>query len=649
MGAIKNNWDTIAATQYLLESTMPHTTPDQQQGHYRYDPTQVRQAGSARIFPHAGQDGTVQYILSELRHNLVKQGQLSQPLTLLLEQFEAGTRNLEETWAKLTTLLVDFEIFQSGLFNFNLPPDEQFNVDFVRLRREMGKAVTAARQAAEDNLLDPRSTFYQTLEQHNRPRPKVAEIHDCDGGLSDREFAYQRLVGPNPMSLRRVVDRSELHRWQTSCVRSNGEAIDFDQAASQNRLFVLDYPALQFAPADLQVGRYVGSPRALFYQGSHGLEPLLIQLEAGGKIAAPGDADEWMRSKLYVQVADITQHELLTHLCFTHLAMEAFAIATPRQLPANHPFSRLLKPHFRFLLAINTRGNAILLGEGAAIDKLMAPTRAASLSLMNRAYRERSFESYAYPQDLSDRGVEPEFLPEYPYRDDARLLWEAIERYVTAYLHRYYADDQAVQQDIDLQNWAAELGAPLNTRSKNEFAQAPDWIPQDIAAQVGLSVEELPDFPRVPGFPTSQNPGEIKTLQQAIAVATQVIFTCSAQHAAVNFSQFDYFGYVPNAPLAAYTQPDVPASLKQLLPPPEQELGQMELTFALSGVLYSRLGSSDMMQFTDLGDVQILNQFQSELQKIEQEIANRNQHRLSKFGSDYPYLLPSRIPNSINI
>ncbi|WP_448284423.1 lipoxygenase family protein [Phormidesmis priestleyi] len=628
---------------------MPHTTPDQQQGHYRYDPTQVRQAGSARIFPHAGQDGTVQYILSELRHNLVKQGQLSQPLTLLLEQFEAGTRNLEETWAKLTTLLVDFEIFQSGLFNFNLPPDEQFNVDFVRLRREMGKAVTAARQAAEDNLLDPRSTFYQTLEQHNRPRPKVAEIHDCDGGLSDREFAYQRLVGPNPMSLRRVVDRSELHRWQTSCVRSNGEAIDFDQAASQNRLFVLDYPALQFAPADLQVGRYVGSPRALFYQGSHGLEPLLIQLEAGGKIAAPGDADEWMRSKLYVQVADITQHELLTHLCFTHLAMEAFAIATPRQLPANHPFSRLLKPHFRFLLAINTRGNAILLGEGAAIDKLMAPTRAASLSLMNRAYRERSFESYAYPQDLSDRGVEPEFLPEYPYRDDARLLWEAIERYVTAYLHRYYADDQAVQQDIDLQNWAAELGAPLNTRSKNEFAQAPDWIPQDIAAQVGLSVEELPDFPRVPGFPTSQNPGEIKTLQQAIAVATQVIFTCSAQHAAVNFSQFDYFGYVPNAPLAAYTQPDVPASLKQLLPPPEQELGQMELTFALSGVLYSRLGSSDMMQFTDLGDVQILNQFQSELQKIEQEIANRNQHRLSKFGSDYPYLLPSRIPNSINI
>ncbi|KAM3091072.1 lipoxygenase family protein [Phormidesmis sp. 146-35] len=629
---------------------MPHISPEQQQGHYRYDPTQLYEAGSARIFPHAGQDGAVQYILSELRRNLVQQGQLSQPLTVLLEQFEAGTRTLEETWAKLTTLLVDFEIFQSGLFNFNLPPDEPFNVDFVRLRREMGKALTAAKEAAEDSLPgSQRSTFYQTLEQHDRPRPKVVEIHERDGGLRDQEFAYQRLAGPNPMSLRRVMDRAELHRWQASCVRSDGEAIDLEQVAGQNRLFVLDYPALQFAPADLQVGRYVGSPKALFYQGSQGLEPLLIQLETGGKITAPGEADEWMRSKLYVQVADITQHELLTHLCFTHLAMEAFAIATPRQLPANHPFSRLLKPHFRFLLAINTRGNAILLGEGAAIDKLMAPTRGASLALMNRAYRERSFESYAYPQDLSDRGVESEFLPEYPYRDDARLLWEAIERYVTTYLNRYYEDDRAVQQDLYLQNWAAELGAPLNTRSKDEFAQAPGWIPQDIAAQVGLSIEELPDFPRVPGFPTSQNPGEIKTLQQAIAVATQVIFTCSAQHAAVNFSQFDYFGYVPNAPLAAYTQPDVPASLKQLLPPPEQELGQMELTFALSGVLYSRLGNSDVMEFADLGDVKILHQFQTELQAIEQEISTRNHQRLSKFGADYPYLLPSRIPNSINI
>ena len=630
----------------------------QQQGHYRYDPTQISQAAPARIFPHAGEDGALRYILSELRHNLLERGQLSAPLTWALEQIESGDHTLNETWLKLTTLLVDFEVFQSDLFNFDLPSNEQFNVEFVQLRRKMGSALNDAEKAAKkvadhqpNSAQAQRLKFYQTLEEQGRSRPKIIKIHNRDGGLSDREFARQRLAGPNPTSLQRVSDRADLADWQGDQVcTSNGTALTLEEATHQNRLFLLDYPYLKFAPAELQIGRYVGSPKALFYRGDQGLEPLLIQLEPSGKTYTPtSDADDWMRAKLFVQVADITQHELLTHLCYTHLAMEAFAIATPRRLPSNHPVYRLLKPHFRFLLAINTRGNAILLGEGAAIDTLMAPTREASIAVMNRAYRDRPFESYALPTDLKQRGVGAEFLSDYPYRDDAQLLWDAIDRYVTAYLQRYYKDDLAIQQDPNLQAWSAELGAPLNTRSRVEFAHAPDWISPEIAAQAGLSIDELPDYPRVPGFPTMQNPGTIATLQQLIDATTQIIFTCSAQHAAVNFSQFDYFGYVPNAPLAAYTQPDVSASLKEMLPKPAQDLAQMKLTFALSGIIWSRLGSDEIMQFLDQGDRAILHQFQADLQSIETEIQTRNRARDRDTGIDYPYLLPSRIPNSINI
>ena len=636
---------------------MSQRSLQQQQGHYRYDPTQLSQAAPARIFPHAGEDGVLQYILTELRHNLVERGQLSPPLTWALEQIESSDYQLNETWLNLTTLLVNFEIFQSDLFNFYLPPNEQFNVEFVQLRRQMGEALNAADKAAKKlNLREAaqvqRLQFYQTLEEHGRSRPKIIKIHERDGGLSDREFARQRLSGPNPTSIKRVCDQENLSNWQGDrvCSLSNGEAISLDTAADQNRLFLLEYPLLKFSPAELQIGRYVGSPKTLFYRSERGLEPLLTQLESGGKIYAPtSDADDWMRSKLFVQVADITQHELLTHLCYTHLSMEAFAIATPRRLPANHPVYRLLKPHFRFLLAINTRGNAILLGKGAAIDTLMAPTRDASIAVMNQAYRDRSFESYALPTDLKHRGVEAEFLSDYPYRDDAQLLWDAINRYVTAYLQRYYPDDIAIQQDAHLQAWVAELGAPLNTRSRTEFAQAPDWISPEIAAEVGLAITDLPDYPRVPGFPSHQNPGTIATLQPLINAATQIIFTCSAQHAAVNFSQFDYFGYPPNAPIAAYTQPDVSAPLSEMMPNPAQDLAQIELTFALSGVLWSRLGSDDIIQFVDQGDRAILHQFQADLRMIETEIQTRNRIRDRDTGIDYPYLLPSRIPNSINI
>jgi arachidonate 15-lipoxygenase len=619
---------------------------NQSQGHYRYDPSTLKAEGPARIFPHNGADGVVQYIATKFSQNLVDQGQLSAPWILLLEQLEAFTKTADETWLKFATLFADLKIFQSDWFNFTLPPGEQFNSDFMKLRREMGMGLNAATEAAKsvaaspNRLVEQRILFYQALETHGRTRPKLLAIHERDRGLSDTEFARQRLAGPNPAMIYRVQDKDVI------ATLTHPALTDLVQ---QNRLFLAEYPLLNLAPAELQVGRYVGSPKAVFQSGDRGLEPIGIQLEAGGKTFTPADGDDWMRAKLFVQVADVTQHELITHLCYTHLAMEAIAISTPRQLPENHPVYRLLRPHLKFLLAINTRGNAILLSEGAAIDNLMAPTRAVSLSLINKAFRQKSFPDYAFPRDIQQRGVTAEFISDFPYRDDAQLLWCAIYNYVSAYLNQYYASDAVVVADSYLQAWAAELGAPLPTRSRSEYAQAPGWIPSAIAQQAGMQIDEFPDYARIPDFPNANHPGQILALQELIDVAAIVIFTSSAQHAAVNFSQFDYFGYAPNSPFAAYTRPDVPVPLSEMLPSAEKELGQMELAFALSGIRFSRLGSSEMIRFVDQGDRKILGHFQADLDAIESEIRSRNQQRIIDSGVDYPYLLPSLIPNSINI
>lgn len=646
-----------------------HHSPIERQGQYRYDPSCLEQKGPARIFPYAGEDGTLRYLADKLRQTLLERGQLSQPWSLLLQQFEQGLKKLDQTWNQVATLLADWEIFQSGWFNWSLPPDEQFSASFVQGRRSMAEALLAAKKAVEtasgaeqctlaEQRQAQRSHFYRALEAHGRIRPVVCQIHEREQGLSDQEFVRQRLAGQNPMVIRRIQSAEQLapYAWaRQSYPLENGTAIDFVQATTEHRLFVADYPLLQhLTAADLQPGRYVGSPIAVFYRSDTGLEPVLIQLEPGNVVTpswAGGNADDWMRSKLYVQTADVTHHELIDHLCDTHLAMEAFAIATPRQLPATHPVYQLLSPHLHFLLAINTRGNTILLGEGAAIDKLMAPTRAASISLINQAYRERSFQDYALPTNLKRRGLEPDCLPDFPYRDDAILLWEAISRYVTHYLQRYYQDDRAVQQDPYLQAWAAELGAPLSSRPRSEFPTAPDWVPKELLVHTGLDVESLPADARIPGFPvalTGQQ-GTLASLQQLIDVVTQVIFTCGPQHAAVNFSQFDYVGYVPNAPLALYSRPDRLTSIEDLLPPQQQDLEQMELAFALSGIRWGRLGSSDLIRFADAGDQKILAQFQAELIGIENKISARNRKRRQEQGVEYPYLLPSRIPNSINI
>ncbi|MBW4692062.1 MAG: hypothetical protein KME27_09870 [Lyngbya sp. HA4199-MV5] len=632
-----------------------HVSPTEQQGHYRYDPTALDQQGPARLFPHAGEDGVWRYVLTQLRHNLLAEGQLSEPLSLVLHQLEETHQTAAKAWAQLATLLVDFKVLQSGWFNANLPPNEQFDTAFVRERRTMTTILLAAKMAAKlhADTVARRSQFYQVLEDLGRIRPVVSHILERDGGLSDREFARQRIAGQNPMMLRQIqqADQPLLQTWAEHVIGES--SVDLIQAAAANRLFVADYPLLaQLTPADLQAGRYVGSPIAVFHCTDTGLEPVLIQVEPG-RLVTPTqtEVDRWMQAKLFVQTADVTYHELIVHLCDTHLAMEAFAIATPRQLPKTHPVYRLLRPHFRFLLAINTRGNTILLGEGAAIDSLLAPTRAASLNIINQAYRARSFQDYALPTVIAQRGLASEALPEFPYRDDALLLWEAIDRYVTQFLQRYYPDDQAVRQDPYLQAWAAELGAPLNSRPSGEFPQAPSWLPSDWLQQTKLTPDPLPTYPRVPGFPPAvgAESGSLTSVQQLINIATQVIFTCGPQHAAVNFSQFDYVGYTPNAPLALYSRPDTASSLPQLLPNADQDLAQMELSFALSGIRWGTLGSSELMQFVDAGDRQALAQFQADLTAIEVKINDRNQQRLAESGVEYPYLLPSRIPNSINI
>ena len=642
-------------------------SPLESQGHYRYDPTALEQQGPARLFPHAGEDGLLRYIVTQLRRNAVAQGRLSEPWSLLLRQLERTNQTLDQVWSQVSTLLVDFKWLQSGWFNVTLPPNEQFNAAFVRERRTMTAVLLAAKTAAKIYATPAarRSQFYQVLETLGRARPVVSQIHERDGGLSDREFARQRLAGQNPMVLRQVrsSDQALLQVW-ADAVQAQGNPVDLVEAAAVKRLFVADYPLLQdLTPADLQPGRYVGSPIAVFYRAETGLEPVLIQVEQGRLITPGADVDRWMQAKLCVQTADVTDHELIVHLCDTHLAMEAFAIATPRQLPTTHPVYRLLRPHFRFLLAINTRGNAILLGEGGAIDQLLAPTRMASLALINQAYRARSFQDYALPTLITQRGIEPDVLAEFPYRDDALLLWGAIERYVTRFLQRYYPDDQAVQHDPYLQAWAAELGAPLDSRPLAEFPQAPAWLPSEWVSQVNLNPDPLPTYPRVPGFPPvagaeprsgalqseTLRSNALSSRQQLIDITTQVIFTCGPQHAAVNFSQFDYVGYAPNAPLSLSSRPDTVASAQQLLPTADQDLGQMELTFALSGIRWGTLGSTALSQFVDRGDRQILEQFQADLADIEVKINTRNQQRLGTSGVEYPYLLPSRIPNSINI
>jgi len=51
--------------------------------------------------------------------------------------------------------------------------------------------------------------------------------------------------------------------------------------------------------------------------------------------------------------------------------MEPIAVASYRQLPTLHPLYKLLSPHIRGVLAINTLGRDVLIAEGGVADNTL--------------------------------------------------------------------------------------------------------------------------------------------------------------------------------------------------------------------------------------------------------------------------------------
>ncbi len=454
--------------------------------------------------------------------------------------------------------------------------------------------------------------------------PAIAKIFQ-----QDEVFAYMQVAGFNPLMIQRVNspgDRFPVTEEHYQGVMGSDDSLA--AAGTEGRLYLTDYGILEGAINGTYPNeqKYLYAPLALFALPKGSDDSRLLQTVAIQCGQTPGpdypiitpksSKYAWLFAKTIVLIADANYHEPVSHLGRTHLFVGPFVMTTHRQLPANHPLSLLLRPHFEGTLAINNAAQEMLIAPAGGVDRLLSATIDNSRVLAVRGLQSYGFNSAMLPKQLQQRGVDdPQVLPVYPYRDDALLVWNSIHEWVSDYLKLYYPTDGDIQNDTALQAWAAE---------------ARDY-----------------NGGRVPDFGED---GGIKTRDYLVDAATLIIFTASAQHAAVNFPQKSLMGYAPAIPLAGY----LPAStLKRevtkqdylnLLPPLEQAQKQINLLYLLGSVYYNKLGEYSQQHFTDPRVKPLLQEFQSNLQQIEVTINQRNQHRLV-----YEYLLPSKIPQSINI
>ncbi|XP_076885001.1 lipoxygenase 1, chloroplastic isoform X1 [Bidens hawaiensis] len=510
--------------------------------------------------------------------------------------------------------------------------------------------------------------------------PKILS-KDKYAWLRDDEFARQTIAGVNPVSIERLqvfppVSQLDPGKYgpKESALREehivghlNGMTVQ--QAIEENKLFIIDYHDIYLPFLDrinALDGRKAYATRTVFFLNPAGtLTPVAIELslpqalpgsESKRVVTPPVDATGnwlWQLAKAHVCSNDAGAHQLVHHWLRTHASMEPFILAAHRQLSAMHPIYKLLDPHMRYTLEINALARQNLINADGVIEQCFTPGRYC-MEMSAAAYKNWRFDLEGLPADLIRRGVavrDPSkphglklLIEDYPYASDGLMIWDAIQTWVRTYVNRYYPDSALICNDRELQAWYAESINVGHADLRHE-----DWWPT------------LADADDLTG------------------ILTTIIWLASAQHAALNFGQYPYGGYIPNRP----------PLMRRLLPdendPEYQSFHDDPQKYFLSA-LPSLLQSTKYMAVVDTlsthspdeeyigerqqtdtwtGDSEIVEAFyafSAEIQRIEKEIVKRNsdtnlRNRCGAGVLPYELLAPSSepgvtcrgVPNSVSI
>ena len=167
----------------------------------------------------------------------------------------------------------------------------------------------------------------------------------------------------------------------------------------------------------------------------------------------------------------------------------------------------------------------MLISNSGIIDHTLSIGGEGREVLFKRAYKAYDVWGASVKANVKKRGVDDvNLLPGYYYRDDGMLIWDTIETYVRKIIDYFYKSDDDVAGDKEVQNWTKDI-------HDNGF----------------------------PGYDGVVNghgfPDQIKRKEDLIQHCTLIVFNGSAQHAAVNFGQFNMAGFVPNSPYAMQRPP----------------------------------------------------------------------------------------------
>ena len=406
----------------------------------------------------------------------------------------------------------------------------------------------------------------------------------------DGELARQRLGSANPNVIK-LADAASYDIAAWTGAASNGAQLStlratLSAAQSAGALFVCDYrPVLGAAVTGQLVrkGSHLAAPLCFFTIDASGtaLTPQAIQISAtdsGAYIFTPADAadpqrDAWLLAKLWVASSDQQWWFSGSHLFNTHTIDMLFGTAALNQiltgvLPANHALVILAKPYLQKSFNINSGvigmkadiSGTPIYQKGSFCDNVLPTGRIGLYSVISSLYQNYRFDDNAFPAQISKRGLNsgPITKVVFPYRDDGQRWWTAVNNFVSGIVNATYANDSAVAADAGLNGWMNAVQAAFNHDGATRFT----WTPSVACLN---------------------------------SVFSNLLFTCSVQHTAVNNTMFNAWGFIPNGAFAMQAPPPANAAavsrqtVLASLPNPAQVVSdknntvQPQISFVMSG------------------------------------------------------------------
>ncbi|KAK1734479.1 lipoxygenase [Skeletonema marinoi] len=487
-----------------------------------------------------------------------------------------------------------------------------------------------------------------------------------DNWEKDSEFARQYFCGTNPVMIEVAKDPEK--QLSKNIVNHFGKD-KLQELADKNQLLFVSYDDL----ADLKVNPHQMFPLPMndasgpdggpapqvhpkfFYApivaftydyDKDELDVLGIQLERtdDARVYTKNTCgeNEWLAVKCQVIAADSNMHEWVSHLGNTHLTMEPHIIAIYNTLrQARHPLYTFLRQTTRDTLLLNWGARRSLASfEPKAFGDYQSSAGVGQfMQLIEKMWSRYSFfEKAGLPNELASRGfTEDVQIPAYLYREDGMKLWNAIGGFATDFVDEVFDSDEAVASDEVVQEWAKETTDP--------------------------------DKGDVKGFPTS-----FEDKETVAKVLQTIMWMASGLHAAVNFPQYEEYGYVPHKPLHLRadfsTMPEDDAEIREWmfenmfphintdddwLRESANTLVTDEHAAIDSLAMVSLLTTPSRNCLDNLSDrfekigTEAYDKFLKNLNVISEEIEARNEEAEKANKAPYNYLNPSNVPSSIDI